>query len=442
MERGTGQLRTIFLVGLFYSIVSGNEMPRQTSGLKWISKEEAKNLPGGFWNKDLVRPGDNEFHRTFCRAEVEGCYYPGEAWFATGDNDSGYPSCRIISKTKVYPPRSDFQLLHNPEGAAQYTWLPWPEGTGNLNFPLGVVRSSNKQHCSDLKLARYHDHLENSLVDGNGYVYYQHGPGEGRYWDNNEYDLLVEKTVTKIELLELDYGDIIKREERRFAGEGDKSTSETVMTNSDSTETEITQTLSMKYTNKKSWSHSFEFSVGIGVKLEVSSPAKALTGGFSARFRFDTSFSQANGWAGGDEKTCTAELRVTKKVPAKTRIKVKMIMTQRIMDVPYTAKYRLTFQDGSVKTVHDKGVMKNAFYSNSQIVVEQSESQFTLRDQNFGQERLRSQKIVNQTRKYVRKGKAEKAETSCGGAGLSGSRGSLQLIFFVIMLLKIGGGLI
>ena len=83
----------------------------------------------------------------------------------------------------------------------------------------------------------------------------------------------------------------------------------------------------------------------------------------------------------------------------------------------FTAKYRLTFQDGSVKTVHDKGVMKNAFYSNSQIVVEQSESQFTLRDQNFGQERLRSQKIVNQTRKYVRKGKAEKAETSCWGGG-------------------------
>ena len=374
MECGTGQLRTFLLVGLFYSIVSGNEMPRQKSGLKWISKEDAKKLPGGFWNKDLVRPGDNELRRTFCRAEVEGCYYPGEAWFATGDNDGGFPFCRIITKTKVYPPRSDFQVLHNPEGAAQYTWLPWPEGTDNLNFPLGVVRSSNEQHCSDLKLARYDDHQENSLVDGDGYVYYQLGPGEGWYWDNNEYDLLVEKTVTKIELLELDYGDIMNREERRFEGEGDKSTSEASMNNYDSTETEVTHALEMRYTNKKSWSHSMELSVGIGVELEVTSPAKALAGGAAARFRFDTSNSQTDGWAGGDDKTRVARLSVTKKVPAKSRIKVKMFMTQTTMDVPYTAKYRLTYQDGSSKTVHDKGVMKNAFYSNSQVVVGQSES--------------------------------------------------------------------
>ena len=373
MARGAGQLRTILLVGLFYSIVSGNEMPRQTSGLKWISKEKAKNLPGGFWNKDLVRPGDN-LRRMFCRAEVEGCYYPGEAWWSAGDNDGGWPFCRIISKTKVYPSRSEFQMLHNPEGAAQYTWLPWPEGTDDLNFPLGVVRSSKEQHCSDLKLARYHDDHETSLVDGDGYVYYQHGPGDNWYWDNNEYDLLVEKTVTKIELLELDYGDIINREERRFEGEGDKSTSETSMTNSDSEETELTKELEMSYTNKKSWSHSLEFSVGIGVELEVTSPAKPLTGGAAARFRFDTSFSSTDGWAGGDEKTRVARLSVTKKVPAKSRIKVKMFMIQTNMDVPYTAKYRLTYQDGSVKTVHDKGVMKNSFYSNSQVVVGQSES--------------------------------------------------------------------
>ena len=117
-----------------------------------------------------------------------------------------------------------------------------------------------------------------------------------------------------------------------------------------------------------------DFSVGIGVELEVTSPAKALAGGAAARFRFDNSFSQTDGWAGGDDKTRVARLSVTKKVPAKSRIKVKMFMTQTIMDVPYTAKYRLTYQDGSSKTVHDKGVMKNAFYSNSQVVVGQSES--------------------------------------------------------------------
>ena len=372
MDGSIGQLRLIFLVGLCYSIISGNEMPRQTSGLKWISKEEAKNLPGGFSNNNLVRPTWNSLHRTFCRAEVEGCYYPGEAWW---DFDAQGPDCRIISKTKVYSSRrSGYQLLYNPEGAAKYTWVPWPEGTGNLNFPLGVVRSSDEQHCSDLKLARYHDHGENALVDGDGYVYYQRGPGTNWYWDNNEYDLLVEKTVTKIELLELDYGDIMKEERRKFEGEGDKSTSQTTMTNSDSSESTITKTLRMTYTNKKSWSHSIDISVGIGVELELESPGKALAGGAAARFRFDTTFSNSNGWAGGDEKTTSAEVSVMKTVPPKSRIKLKAFMIQTIMDVPYTAKYRLTYTDGSTKTVHDKGVMKNVFYSDAKVDVGHVES--------------------------------------------------------------------
>jgi len=302
---------------------------------------------------------------------VDGCYYPGEGWLRLGDV-KGTPSCKIITKTKVHQARySNYQLLYNPEGAASYTWLPWPEGTGDKNFPLGVVRSSSEKHCSDLKLARYNDYDENALVDGDGYVYYQ-GRG-GWFWDNNEYDLLIEKSVTKVELLKLDYGDIMNQETRRFDGEGDKSTSETLMTNSDSQETEISATLSMSYTDRKSWSHSIELRVVVGVELEVSSPGKELTGGVAARFKFETSFTNTNGWGGGDERSRTQKLTVTKQVPSKTRIKVKMFMTQTTMDVPYTATYRLTYEDGNSKTVHDKGTMKNTFYSNNQVEVTESE---------------------------------------------------------------------
>ena len=48
-----------------------------------------------------------------------------------------------------------------------------------------------------------------------GHVYYQHGPGTGWYWDNNEYDLLVEKIVSKIEILDMKFDDPTKEEDNQ-----------------------------------------------------------------------------------------------------------------------------------------------------------------------------------------------------------------------------------
>ena len=53
----------------------------------------------------------------------------------------------------------------------------------------------------ELMLGRYNDRDETALVDKNAYVYYQHGIdkwGSHWYWDNNEYDLLVERAATGI----------------------------------------------------------------------------------------------------------------------------------------------------------------------------------------------------------------------------------------------------
>eukprot|EP00092_Neocalanus_flemingeri_P093696 GFUD01119100.1.p1 GENE.GFUD01119100.1~~GFUD01119100.1.p1 ORF type:complete len:369 (+),score=68.54 GFUD01119100.1:2-1108(+) len=364
-HRTDGHLLLIVLVCLPFCLVAGNDRPR--SALKWISKSEAKKLPSGYLNENLIRPGGrNGRPRLYCRAEVEGCYYPGEVWYSSSVN----AECRIITKTKVFPPRHDFQLLYNPEGAAKFTFRPWPEGTGNKNFPLGVVKAD--EHCN-LMLARYNDQDEVGMVDGDGYVYYQHGPDEGWYWDNNEYDLLVERSVTKIELLELDYGDAINRQTRIFEGEGDKSTSETLMINSDNKETEVSTTLSMSYTDHKSWSHSIQVGISVGVEVEVTSPGKALLGGAAARYRFEASFSYGKGWQGGDQKSRTVSQTVTKLVPPRHKIKVKLFMIQNTEDVPYSAKYQLTYDDGKTKTVNDKGTMKNLFYSRQQVDVGKAE---------------------------------------------------------------------
>ena len=61
------------------------------------------------------------------------------------------------------------------------------------------------------------------MVDSKGYIYYAErqyslfsGEGLYWYWDDNEYDLLVEMTVEKIEILELKFGDVVYNVTRNF----------------------------------------------------------------------------------------------------------------------------------------------------------------------------------------------------------------------------------
>ena len=100
-----------------------------------------------------VRPYRDFPFRLICRAEVGGCQYPGEAFFDPNDND-GYPVCRPITKTEVRGPRQNFQLLYNPQRGSKVTWRNWPDGTSDLNFPSGVVKSDD---VCNLMVARYND---------------------------------------------------------------------------------------------------------------------------------------------------------------------------------------------------------------------------------------------------------------------------------------------
>lgn len=89
----------------------------------------------------------------------------------------------------------DYELLYNPGNAAQIEWRPWPWGSWDKDFPLGVYKLD--EGCGFM-VGRYNDGDETALIRKDGLVFYQRGMGSNWYWDNNEYDLLVERDATGI----------------------------------------------------------------------------------------------------------------------------------------------------------------------------------------------------------------------------------------------------
>merc|ERR1711935_898657 len=62
-------------------------------------------------------------------------------------------------------------------------------------------------------------------------------------------------------------------------------------------------TLSMSFTDTKTWTHSVEVGVKAGVEIEVTTPGKILFGGAAARYKFEVSFSYKHGWGEGESIT-------------------------------------------------------------------------------------------------------------------------------------------
>ena len=203
----------LFSVSLFSTpllVLAQDQRPK--SALEWITVDEAKKLPNGFLNENLLRNGllNLEFKHyfkqnftgyMFCRARKDGCMYPGKAYYSSNLNNNGIPYCTIITKEKLYRSVKSFQLLYNPNGAAQVTWLPWNKGKGK--FPSEVVKSDEYPSCNFM-LGRYKidGRRRGAMVDSDGYVYYLHNNNNAIWnldwvwaWDNNEYDLLIERTA-------------------------------------------------------------------------------------------------------------------------------------------------------------------------------------------------------------------------------------------------------
>ena len=120
--------------GVFAETVQQEDKEKFRSGLKWISVKEIKEKPSreklwdaglipdgvidlisNIWGKifldsTLVRPGvdgtmleshgHDEHRRAICKAVIDGCVYPGEAWYDFNNfNEDGNPWCHIITKT-------------------------------------------------------------------------------------------------------------------------------------------------------------------------------------------------------------------------------------------------------------------------------------------------------------------------------------------------------
>ena len=140
----------------------------------------------------------------------------------------------------------------------------------------------------------------------------------------------------------------------------------------------LTATLSTTYETSKSWSHSVEVGVSVGVEVEVTSPGKALLGGASATYGFEASFGYSHGWGSGESISHEVSHAANINVPPRSKIKVKIVGRQTIEDVPYTAKYRIKYDDGSTRIVHDEGVMNQAFRATTNLVTSASESLHSL----------------------------------------------------------------
>ena len=141
----------------------------------------------------------------------------------------------------------------------------------------------------------------------------------------------------------------------------------------------MSTTLSTKYTSTKTWSHSVQLGVSTNSKLDVTFDVGnnllgGLIGGVSASWGFETSYSSTTGWGSAVSTWRTVTHRADENVPPRSRIKVKMVIMQTIEDVPFTAKYKIKYTDGSTKIVTDEGVMKNAFYATSNIFSSAPES--------------------------------------------------------------------
>ena len=256
----------------------------------------------------------------------------------------------------------DYELLYNPGNAAQMEWRPWPKGSWDTNFPLGVYKLD--EECG-LMVGRYNDGDETALIRKDGLVFYQRGLGSELYWDNNEYELLVERAATGIEILELSYGEALYNVSKRYE-EPDNQKGKAILDNCNgNTTAELERTFEIKLIEGKSWSHSVQFGVSYGTEIDISIPGKGLTGGISAKFGFEASFSYEHGWGSSKSTEKTTSFTIKQKVEPGTMVLVDMFMSQREILVPYTAKYRVAFSDREHKIVRDNGKMRNVIYSYS-----------------------------------------------------------------------------
>ena len=110
-------------------------------------------------------------------------------------------------------------------------------------------------------------------------MYYQTGLGRHWYWDNNEYDLLTERSATNLEVIYLKYHDVFyNRTEKKDAPKTQFSVYNLKNCNYNKTQN-VQATLSMERTEEKTWTHSFQLGLSSSQTVSVSAKTAAQMSG-------------------------------------------------------------------------------------------------------------------------------------------------------------------
>ena len=361
------------------------------SGLLWVTEAQWDKLPGGRSNNPLIKHWDAPSDAFLSYSQVcayigqikrDGCWQTGCVPNVKGSvvtteiyaANNGKPYT-IYPRHPIPSQRNDkgIRFLVNPGNSIDIRWV---EGKYGKPFPSNSVFGDK---TCDLRVATYLDsanhkapwlssksgRAQGAQVDKDGYVYW---PDDGTwYWDSNEYKLLTTIGIKKYHIISMKFKE----------GQGSKRTKRLVTegeTENDGN-SQATQKISMSRSETESshWDHSISWNVQQNGNFEISAGPDALAGSVTASYGYAIDLGGQHSW--GKETatvvTTTKEVEVT--VPAKSRKRAKMIGKMSNVDLPYEAKVRLTYDDGTERIVTDIGKWRGVFVSDFKTFIEEAE---------------------------------------------------------------------
>lgn len=243
-----------------------------------------------------------------------------------------------------YGIRSDFgrnktvRILVNPGTSVKWKLLDWDYWKTPL--PKRAVYIDKKEGCRNVVTAYTgcSDCHANKLTpsqrtnDGyGGYVYYY---DKGTNYDKNEYQILIEDPIKKYEILSLELEESLALKEVKSI----LSTSEVI--NNSNASVGYKESIGMDETRSSSWSHSIHWEVGIGVEF----------GPMLHKWSINAKIGGNHQWGESETISKKSTSEAEGRVPGNHGVKIKLSSKQTQKDVPYKAKVKITYDDGSTRT--------------------------------------------------------------------------------------------
>jgi len=348
------------------------------AGLQWVTDREWNNMAGGRKKNPPVRMYGHKIDK------IENNEYGGNCWnvddcsiIVSARHDGCWQGGKCVRKAGTFcyiasidgddtQPESgwtNYRYLVNPANSVKYEWVDWYRGKNNYGFPRNTVFVDKSQTCGT-KVATYTDSNcgttgnNPAQVDSDGYVYYACG---GNSWDSNEYKLLVETNIKNYELLEINF------EEAKATKNEKQIRSTRKVENKSKIKAKHSTSLSLRSTEISTWDHSISWNVGYTFSFGATVTAGVVAANSQHSFAFNVGGNHA--WGTGRTFQTTATDSVSVELPPFHGIDVEIVATEKRQDIPYTAKVKITYDDGSKKTVTDKGTYTNVFVTNFRTIV-------------------------------------------------------------------------